>query len=175
MIYRKEKSMSAKTEKKLQVLEVIAFLGLIVIIVLITGRRVKENVSAEEIEREMLTQVENKTKFREADSQSLKKYYGINATEIKEFCLYLPASNMDATEMLIVVAKDEQQIDEIKKACEKRLEQEKSVFESYGAEQMGILNNARLESYGPYLAFIVCDDSDKCAAAFKACVKSGLF
>jgi len=164
--------MKKNTHKKLIILEAVAFLGLLLLIILLTGNRAKKNVTLAEIKSSVLSCITDQSRLQESNSMGLKKYYGTDTSGIKEFCLYLPYSNMDASELLIIVMEDEAQADRFRKACENRLEAQKNVFESYGVEQMELLKNARLLSCGPYLAFIVGNDSDKCIAAFKNCVSS---
>lgn len=162
--------MKTKEKKKIKGmligLEVIAFAGIIILIILLTGGKPKDNVPLKDIKDAVFSKISDTSAFKESDAMGLKKYYGIDAAELSEFCLYLPASNMDAAELLIVVANEESQIDSIRKACETRLANQKGIFESYGVDQMELLNNAHIISDSRYLAYIVCRDSNNAAAAF---------
>jgi cytidylate kinase len=98
---------------------------------------------------------------------ALRKYYGLDAAELTDFSLCLPSSNMDAAELLIVVMQDESQAESVRKAMETRLANQIGVFESYGVDQMRLLNQAEIITEGRYAVFICAENSAKAGAAVK--------
>lgn len=148
------------------VLEVAAVIGLIVFILCVSGKNVREDAALSELSEAVYTVIDSENGFSLSDSMGFRKYYGLDANEYEDMLLYLPASNMDAAELLIVVMRDESQSEELNAAMNKRLEQQKKVFESYGVEQMGILNQAVICVRGRYGLFAVCEDADEVKTAF---------
>ncbi len=163
--------MAKRVNKGFVIVEVVAFLSIIVFIVCVSDRPVKTEVTMSEISDAVFAAMETEESFSEADSQDLRKYYGLEANEYEDVLLYLPSSNMDAAELLIVVLTDESQGDELEEAMNDRLETQKNAFESYGVEQMGILNQAVICVEGRYGLFAVCSDADEVKAAFKSAVE----
>lgn len=153
------------------VLEVTAVIGLIIFIVCVSGKNVREDVTFSELSEAVYAVVDGENGFSLSDAMGFRKYYGLDANEYEDILLYLPSSNMDAAELLIVIMRDESQSEELNAAMNKRLEQQKKVFESYGVEQMGILNQAVICIEGRYGLFAVCEDADNVKAAFKQVIE----
>lgn len=148
------------------IVELLAVVSIIVFIACVSEGPVREDVTLAELSETALSAMETEEEFSLADSQDLRKYYGLDASEYEDVLLYLPSSNMDAAELLIVVMEDESQADEMEEAMNERLETQKQAFESYGVEQMGILNQAVICVKGRYGLFAVCSDADAVKAAF---------
>jgi hypothetical protein len=107
----------------------------------------------------------------QADAMGLRKYYGLDANDYEDVLLYLPSSNMDAAELLLVVMKDEDQAEAVLDAMNSRLEQQKKAFEGYGVEQMGILNQAVICVEGRYGLLAVCENADGVKSAFDGVIE----
>lgn len=147
-------------------LEAAALIGLVVLIVCISPRAVRDDADLAELSEAVFSAIKDENGFSQSDAMGLRKYYGLDANEYEDMMLYLPASNMDAAELLIVVMQNESQAEELETAIHERLEQQKKVFESYGVEQMGILNRAVVCIRGRYALFAVCADADIAKEAF---------
>lgn len=156
---------SKRIHRGLIVLEAAAIIGLIIFIVCVSDRPLRKDVTLSELSDAVFSAMSEEG-FALSDAMGLRKYYGLDASAYEDMQLYLPASNMDAAELLIVVMKDESQGDALEAAMSKRLDAEKNVFESYGVEQMGILNQAVICVKGRYGLFAVCEDADAVKTAF---------
>lgn len=148
------------------ILEAIAVIGLVVFIICVSGKDVREDVALPELSEAVNFALDSENGFSQSDAMGFRKYYGLDANEYEDVLLYLPVSNMDAAELLIVVMQDENQSEALEAAMKERLEQQKKVFESYGVEQMGILNQAVICIKGRYGLFAVCEDADEVKTAF---------
>lgn len=148
------------------VLEAAALIGLIVFIICVTDKPVREDVTLQGLSDAVLSAISGEEGFAPSDAMGFRKYYGLDANEYENVLLYLPTSNMDAAELLIVVMQDENQSEALEAAMNERLEQQKKVFESYGVEQMGILNQAVIYVKGRYALFAVCTNADEVKTAF---------
>ena len=162
--------MKSRVNICLIVLEVAVAAVLIACLVMFGRNKVNDELTLADIKKELLSDMDLESSFRISDSLGLKKYYALTATDYEDFLLYLPASNMDASELLIIVLNDESQATEVVEACRARLSQEKSVFENYGVDQMELLNSAKLLQAGRYIMFAVCANADDLAEEFEKLV-----
>jgi cytidylate kinase len=147
--------------------EAAAAVFILAAVILTSGRRVREDVTLSELETAVFSEIGEGNAFSPRDAMALRKYYGLDAAELTDFSLCLPSSNMDAAELLIVVMKDESQEENIQKAMETRLANQIGVFESYGVDQMRLLNQAEIITEGRYAVFICAENAAKAGAAVK--------
>ena len=147
--------------------EAAAAVFILAAIILTSGRRVRDDVTLRELETAVFSEIGEQNAFSPRDAMALRKYYGLDAAELTDFSLCLPSSNMDAAELLIVVMKDESQAENIRKAMETRLANQIGVFESYGVDQMRLLNQAEIITEGRYAVFICAENAAKAGAAVK--------
>lgn len=96
-----------------------------------------------------------------------KKYYGLNAADYDGVIIWLPKSNVDSEELLIVKLKDEAQSDELLNAIEDRLSSQKNIFEGYKPEQYDMCRKAVITHKGNYILYVVHPDAEAINAAFK--------
>lgn len=147
--------------------EAAAAVFILAAVILTSGRRIRNDVTLCELETAVFSEIGEGNAFSPRDAMALRKYYGLDAAELTDFSLCLPSSNMDAAELLIVVMKDESQAENIRKAMETRLANQIGVFESYGVDQMRLLNQAEIITEGRYAVFICAENSAKGGAAVK--------
>ena len=147
--------------------EAAAAVFILAAVILTSGRRIRNDVTLSELETAVFSEIGEGNAFSPRDAMALRKYYGLAADELTDFSLCLPSSNMDAAELLIVVMKDESQAENIRKAMETRLENQIGVFESYGVDQMRLLNQAEIITEGRYAVFICAENAAKAGAAVK--------
>ncbi len=91
--------------------------------------------------------------------QTLKNIYYININSIEDFISFAPKSNMDVEEILILKAKKDENMSEIKSKISKRLEKQRESFKNYSPEKYKIIEDAILEEEGQYLIFIISENS----------------
>jgi len=99
------------------------------------------------------------------DSSKLRKLYYINKNEVEDFILYAPKSNMDANEVLVLKAKSEEDIEQLKVKVEGRIKKQSDSFKSYRPEEYDIISNRVLDVKGKYLVLIISRDSATIEAA----------
>ena len=147
--------------------EAAAAVFILAAVILTSGRRIRNDVTLSELETAVFSEIGEGNAFSPRDAMALRKYYGLDAAELTDFSLCLPSSNMDAAELLIVVMKDESQAENIRKAMETRLANQIGFFESYGVDQMRLLNQAEIITEGRYAVFICAENAAKAGAAVK--------
>ena len=103
--------------------------------------------------------------------QQLKQYYGLNDGDLDGYVYYGPISMMDVTEVLIVKVFDSSQCEDVEKAMEKRLSEQKNNFNGYGTNQMDLLDHSVIKSKGKYVFFAVAENADEITEKFLKAIK----
>lgn len=93
------------------------------------------------------------------DEEKLKKLYYLNITDINEFTLYAPKSNMEANEILVIEAKDKAALSTIKSKVQQRMSNQSSSFKDYRPDQYEIIKHAILREEGLKLICVISKDS----------------
>lgn len=158
-------------KKSLLITEVAMTLVLILFIGLCLGGRVRGDVSLKEITPVILEQVSDASHMKEEGAMKLRSLYGLTENEYQEVVLYTPVSNMDAQEMLLIRCKSEDQAAQVEVAMKERNKYMVSIFESYGVEQMGIINKAVIDVQGTYCLYVCDENSAAVKDAFETAVK----
>ncbi len=114
--------------------------------------------SMEDIKKSILDTADL-TSMVEGDGQKLRKLYYINKSEIEDFTLYAPKTNMDANEILVIKAKSEDNVDDLKDKIEERVDKQSNSFQSYRPELKDIIDDNVLEVKGQYLMLIISTDA----------------
>lgn len=107
------------------------------------------------------------TNVTQADSQKLKKYYGLNANDYEGVAFYLGNSNMDVDEILIVRMKDSAQENALKDAMQTRIDTQTQSFEGYGVNQTKLLKDAVIDVKGNYALLVVNEKAAEADEAFR--------
>ena len=158
---------SDRTHMLLILAETAAAIFILAAVILTSGRHIRDDITLEELETAVFSELGEGNAFSPRDAMALRKYYGLDASEMEGFSLCLPSSNMDAAELLIVVMKDQSQTEIVKNAMETRLKNQIGVFESYGVDQMRLLDQAEIITEGRYAVFICAENSAKAGAALR--------
>lgn len=112
------------------------------------------------------------TSSMEAKSRrELLRYFGINSTDVESFVLYGAANSLDASELLILKARNTAQVQELRTVVEERQLAQIASFEGYDAEQAALLHDAVIQTKGPFLLYVVGTDAEDAADAFAKAVK----
>ncbi|GAA0731957.1 DUF4358 domain-containing protein [Clostridium oceanicum] len=98
--------------------------------------------------------------LNKSTKSKLRKLYGISYKTLEDFALYIPKTNMEANELLILKVKNQDDIDSIKERIEKRIEKQSNTFKDYAPNQYELLENHILKVKGPYLIFIVSKNAN---------------
>ena len=106
------------------------------------------------------------TPMAEGDNQTLKRLYGLSASDYENVLLYYPTTNMGAEELLLVQLKDVSQQQSVQTAIENRLDTQKKSFDGYGVDQYAMLEKAVVEVQGNYILLVVAADPAPVRKAF---------
>ena len=106
------------------------------------------------------------TPMAEGDNQTIKRLYGLSASDFEGIMLYYPTTNMGAEELLLIKLKDVSQQEDVKSAIESRIETQKKSFDGYGVDQYAMLEKAVIEVQGNYVLLVVAADPAPVRKAF---------
>jgi septum formation inhibitor MinC len=115
--------------------------------------------------RQSLSQIIDSEHMDIGDSSKLRKLYYISKNEVEDFILYSPKSNMEANEVLILKAKNEEDIEHLKVKVEERVKKQSDSFKNYRPEEYDIISNRVLDIKGKYLILIISSESEKIESA----------
>ncbi|CEK31253.1 lipoprotein [[Clostridium] sordellii] len=110
--------------------------------------------------------------MQKGDSKALKRFFGLNSNEFKDFVLYSPKSTMDVEEMLIVKLKDKSQAQSVEDAIDSRVNKQIESFSGYGPKQVALLQDYEVKSKGDYVFYSVSNNLEKITDAFKESIKN---
>jgi hypothetical protein len=96
--------------------------------------------------------------MQQADSQMIRRLYGLDPTDYEDILLYCPTTNMGAEELLLVKLKDISQQDTVTAAIEKRVATQMASFDGYGVDQYDMLEKSVTEVQGNYILLVVATD-----------------
>lgn len=96
----------------------------------------------------------------EVNDENFQFKYGLSADDYSEFSLWWAGSGGDADEICIVKANDDK-LDTVQKAVEKRLEDQKDVFKDYVPEQYDKLCDTKVKTTGNYVYWVCTNDNSK--------------
>ena len=144
----------------------VAALAMVICLVSIFGGDPVSNAEFADVSAAVLPEVDT-ANMQEAESQMIKRLYGLDPVQFEGCVLYYPLTNMDAEELLLIKLKDVSQQETIRAAVDARLQTQKNTFDGYGVEQYDLLtNHAVVEVRGNYVLFVVGQNSDQVRQAF---------
>ncbi|MDO4498360.1 MAG: DUF4358 domain-containing protein [Coriobacteriaceae bacterium] len=109
---------------------------------------------------------DNAETMKEEDGRAFKRDFGLSANDCEGVVYYAPASNMEATEVLVVKLSDTSQQQELRDAIETRVSQQLNTFEGYAPEQAGLMQDAVVDVRGNYVLYAVGSDAQSARSAF---------
>lgn len=123
--------------------------------------------------KEASTQIENSVNMdnlQKGNILTLRKLYGINKNEVKDYISFAPKSNMIASEVLIIKSKPEY-VDKIMNSIRSRVDSQANSFKSYAPDQFNIINNSELYKKGDYIYFLSSENLPKVKEAISMSYK----
>ncbi len=102
----------------------------------------------------------------ETDVQGLKRYYGLNSADYDGVMLYISEASMSAEEVLLIKVRTEEQVQKVRAAVEKRLENRKNDFSGYAPKQAQLIEQAQLSVRGKYIFLAVSSEAEQYKEAF---------
>ena len=110
------------------------------------------------------------TSLEERGRSDLKRFYSLNDEQTDGYIFYKAISPMSVNEMLIVKAPSAAQASVFAEAAAAHLDSQKTVFGSYGTDQMALLNAASVGSKGKYAYYFCGPEADLWYDAFMSLI-----
>ncbi|MBQ9827060.1 MAG: DUF4358 domain-containing protein [Lachnospiraceae bacterium] len=154
-----------KTSHLLMYIEM-AVVIVIIVVLLLSNKKPADSKADFDSMKEAVVSAADTSVMEEAGTQTLKRLYGLDASDYDGVVLYTPSSAMGAEELLLVKLKSDDQMDTVYAAIMNRLDTQLNNFEGYGAEQTELLNSALIITQGNYALLSVGKDNDAVRAAF---------
>ncbi|UUM12972.1 DUF4358 domain-containing protein [Clostridiaceae bacterium HFYG-1003] len=88
------------------------------------------------------------------DEQTLRKNYGISDRDLEQFVYFAPKSAMDASEILVLEAKEESSLAGFRQVIENRRTARSDMYRNYRPEEARLLEDSVLKVQGRFLIFI---------------------
>lgn len=104
--------------------------------------------------------------LKKVDAQGLKRYYGLNSADYDGVMLYSSEVSMSTEEVLLIKVKTKEQVQQVKDAVQKRIENRKKDFEGYAPKQEKLLEEAQLSVRGNYIFMAVAPKAEAYKDAF---------
>lgn len=83
---------------------------------------------------------------------------GLNIDDIDEGIIMKPGMSIGAMEVIVIKAKDESKVENIKASLQNHIEKLKESYGGYGAEEMGKIENSILKTNYNYVMFVVMSE-----------------
>ena len=104
--------------------------------------------------------------LKQVDVQGLKRYYGLNSADYEGVMLYSSQVSMSTEEVLLIKVKNEKQVQQVKDAVQKRLDNRKKDFDGYAPEQVKLIEQAQLSVRGKFIFLAVAPKAEAYKDAF---------
>ncbi len=147
--------------------EIISVLCLIIFIGLVTVNGTVSEKSLDEVAEKTVSAMDLEGTAK-GDLKQLRKQFGADESELEEFLYYSCEDVMDVRELLIIRLSPDSEGGSFYSAIEKRLNEKKTLFESYAPEQSAMLDNAVLVREKGFIFYAVGDDCSEVYEAFKS-------
>ncbi|OUP00720.1 hypothetical protein B5F37_10360 [Drancourtella sp. An210] len=108
---------------------------------------------------------------QELKDRDLRRYYGIDGSQNKEYFFYKADSSMNVDEVLVIKARNSEEVSSYEAAVKTHLENQKKSFEGYGVTQTALLKKAYAQAEGSYVIYMAGENADKWKSAFEKAVK----
>lgn len=94
------------------------------------------------------------------DAMKLRKAYGINVRDAEDFIYYAPKSTMEASEIIIIKFKSEEEALNTAKLIKAKSLKLEGQFRNYKPDQADILAKSYLKTKGSYLVYVSAKNSE---------------
>lgn len=154
-----------KANRALIALEITVFAVIFAVAVLILRPQKIADADLSEFMNKALS-ITGEEDMKEGKPLDIRNLYGIEPDTV-EHALYVPATNMDAKEILILRIGDKSQTEAVKAALQERIDDRVNVFKDYGVEQMVKINAAQIFVHWPYAGLIIDEKAPEVLQAWE--------
>ena len=103
--------------------------------------------------------LENKD-MMDLDESDLMSYYGIEASQVKQFAVYIDATGIKGDEIILIEGIDADAAKSIKEKIDARYQEKENTMKTYQPEEYAVLKKSKVEQNGNYISLIVSPQGD---------------
>lgn len=100
------------------------------------------------------------------DGTAFKREFGLNEADYAGVMYYASEFSISAEEVLVILVKDESQVQEVTEAIDKQVEARKNDFDGYAPEEVKLLEDAKQSVRGRYIFFAAAPKAEEYLEAF---------
>lgn len=102
------------------------------------------------------------------DGAAFKREFGLSKADYAGVMYYASEFSISAEEVLVVLVKDESQVQEVTEAIDKQVEARKNDFDGYAPEEVKLLEDAKQSVRGRYIFFAAAPKAEEYLEAFSS-------
>lgn len=151
-----------------RIARVMKYITLVLIIAFVTALMVYASGSSrpfEEVE-DAVSRSLDKSNLTRQDGAAFKREFGLSEADYQGVMYYASEFSISAEEVLVILVKDESQVQEVTEAIEKQTEARKNDFDGYAPEEVKLLEDAKQSVRGKYIFFAAAPKADEYLEAF---------
>ncbi len=103
--------------------------------------------------------MENKD-MMDLDESDLMSYYGIEASQVKQFAVYIDSTGIKGDEIILIEGIDADAAKSIKEKIDARYQEKENTMKTYQPEEYAVLKKSKVEQSGNYISLIVSPQGD---------------
>ena len=103
--------------------------------------------------------MENKD-MMDLDESDLMSYYGIEASQVKQFAVYIDSTGIKCDEIILIEGIDADAAKSIKEKIDARYQEKENTMKTYQPEEYAVLKKSKVEQNGNYISLIVSPQGD---------------
>lgn len=126
----------------------------------------------EEVQNNTLENI-NLDGLSQQDNLSMKRFLDLDPAQYESIIYYKSDDAMSASEFVLVKFKDHSQQDPFKETIEKRVKNQKGIFEGYAPKQAELLKNAIIDIHANFGLYAVKEDANTMNDQFKKVLSEG--
>lgn len=128
-----------------------------------------KNVPMDEINEALISKTDLGD-MKKCNTRELLEFMRLDYSSYSEVLYYKSRVALDVTELVIIKAKDKNDLNSVEDAVEKRISSQINTYQDYGPKQVNQLKNAIITKRGRYLFYCVAEDPEKYEEVFNDAV-----
>ena len=102
------------------------------------------------------------------DGAAFKRKFGLSEADYAGVMYYASEFSISAEEVLVVLVKEESQVQEVTEAIDRQVEARKNDFDGYAPEEVKLLEDAKQSVRGRYIFFAAAPKAEEYLEAFSS-------
>lgn len=107
------------------------------------------------------------------DNRGIRRFLGIDPSTYEAITYYKNNDDMQASEIVVVQFKENNQSSSFEEAMNKRIENQNNIYASYLPKQATLVKNAVIYTQANYGIYVVNQNTDAILSSFKESLKKG--